>query len=393
MKRTVLTLIDHYLPGYNAGGPIRSVAGLVDSLGNEFDFKIVTRDRDLGSSKPYSEIVHDSWQRVGAAEVFYLSPRSVTLPSLRQLICATDHDCMYMNSAFSPKFTIVPLVLRRLRLIPTRNTIIAPRGEFSPGALRIRAAKKRAYIYLARSLGLFRGVVWQASSSHEMEDIRNILEDRSPSAASIAIAVAPDLTTLPQVSQLRVSDTKRPGFLRLVFLSRISPMKNIDGALAMLSGVRGEVALDIYGPVEDEAYWRKCQGVIARLPPNITVEYRGAIHHNEVSVALMQHDLFFLPSRGENYGHAIIEALAVGCPVLISDRTPWRDLERNGAGWDLPLDRPEAFGAVLQRCVDMGNDELRVLAQKARGYGVEKCTNKDIVQQNRSLFRLVSEKT
>jgi len=38
---------------------------------------------------------------------------------------------------------------------------------------------------------------------------------------------------------------------------------------------------------------------------------------------------------------------------LISDRTPWRDLAANGAGWDLPLHDPDAFVAALERVVGL----------------------------------------
>ena len=45
----ILSFAGHYLPGYKAGGPIRSIANMVDQLGDEFDFRIVAGDRDLGS--------------------------------------------------------------------------------------------------------------------------------------------------------------------------------------------------------------------------------------------------------------------------------------------------------------------------------------------------------
>ena len=44
----VLVTIGSYLPGYKAGGPIRSVANLIDALGDDFEFRVVTSDKDLG---------------------------------------------------------------------------------------------------------------------------------------------------------------------------------------------------------------------------------------------------------------------------------------------------------------------------------------------------------
>jgi hypothetical protein len=49
----VLVLLPTYLPGYLAGGPIRSIANMVDALGDEFEFRIVTSDRDHKARTPY----------------------------------------------------------------------------------------------------------------------------------------------------------------------------------------------------------------------------------------------------------------------------------------------------------------------------------------------------
>ena len=76
------------------------------------------------------------------------------------------------------------------------------------------------------------------------------------------------------------------------------------------------------------AYWEKCQRIIDDLPENIQVKYNGTIGHEKVVREMASHDLFFLPTLGENFGHVIFEALAAGCPILISDQTPWRNLEK-----------------------------------------------------------------
>ena len=387
-KKNILVFAGGYLPGYKGGGTIRSMASLVEILGDEFDFRIVTLDRDLGSHAYYPGIKVNEWQKVGKAEVFYLSPENVTFPFLRRLINSTVHDALYLNSFFSSGFTVMPMLLRRLGLIQSVTTIVAPRGEFSQGALKIKPFKKKMYIYVVKKIGLYRNVVWQASSAHELIDIRAIFGEAGDSRTSIPVVIAPDLSNpvLPK-KEADLKD-KKPGTLKVVFLSRISAMKNLDGALRMLQGVTGEISFHIYGPLEDMDYWGKCQGIIDTLPLNIQAHYKGPIDHDEVAEVFSDHDLFFLPTHGENFGHVIIEALVAGCPILISDRTPWRELEANGVGWDLSLDRPETFTAALQQCADMGCRELRALSQRAQEYGKQKAMDNDIVQQNRNLFNI-----
>jgi glycosyltransferase involved in cell wall biosynthesis len=122
-----------------------------------------------------------------------------------------------------------------------------------------------------------------------------------------------------------------------VFISRISPKKNLLFALRMLQSVLGDISFDIYGPIEDARYWNRCEKAIGTLPPNVRVKYMGMVEHEKVGEVFAEHDLFLFPTLGENYGHVICEALSAGCPVLISDQTPWRHLQEEGAGWDIPL--------------------------------------------------------
>ena len=82
----------------------------------------------------------------------------------------------------------------------------------------------------------------------------------------------------------------------------------------------------------------------------------------------------------------ILKALCAGCPVLISDQTPWRDLEEKGVGWDLPLSKPEMFQEVLQRCVDMNDDEYVKWSERARKYGLGVLKADGVVEMNRKLF-------
>ena len=131
----ILILTDYYLPGYKGGGPMRTLSNIVDRLGGEYRFRVVTRDRDLGETEPYQGILADSWSPVGKAEVCYLSPRALSLRRLRTLFRDTEHDAVYLNSFFSPAFTIQPLLLRRLGLILGVPFILAPRGEFSQSAV------------------------------------------------------------------------------------------------------------------------------------------------------------------------------------------------------------------------------------------------------------------
>jgi glycosyltransferase involved in cell wall biosynthesis len=377
----ILTFADYYLPGYRAGGPVRTLANMTDQLGREFSFLVVTRDRDLGEDRPYAGIEPGRWQRVGNADVLYLPPDGLGLRGVRGVIRATEHDVLYLNSFFSPSFTILPLLLRRLRLVASRPLVVAPRGEFSNGALALKAGRKRAYAGAARALRLYRDAIWQASSDLEAADVRKRF------GSDARVVIAPDL---PAPAHAETGPARRDrsagGPLRLLFLSRVAPMKNLDGAIRMLDAVRGPVEFNIYGPIEDRGYWSRCQEAAACLPPCVRVHYRGSVPPSGVSEVMAEHDLFFLPTLGENFGHVILEALAAGCPVLISDRTRWRGLAEQGVGWDLPLEEPHRFREVLQQCAEMDAHVLRQLSKRAAAYGRLCSQDTVVLDQNRTLF-------
>src|SRR5207248_5639580 len=98
----ILIAIESYLPGWKYGGPVRSLSALVEALGDEFRFKIVTRDRDFKEKQAYPDVVPNRWQRVGKADVLYLTPRDLSLRSFQKVIAEVATQVIYLNSFFSP---------------------------------------------------------------------------------------------------------------------------------------------------------------------------------------------------------------------------------------------------------------------------------------------------
>jgi glycosyltransferase involved in cell wall biosynthesis len=381
-QNRVLILCDYYLPGYKAGGPIRTLANLVDQLGDELQFKVLTRNNDLGETEAYRGVVPDTWSRIGKASVCHLAPGSRSFPALRKWIGATEHDVLYINSLFSYPFSIKPLLMRRMGLIPRVRVVLAPRGELSPGALALKRLKKRLYLMFAKLLGLHRDITWHASSDYEAANIRRWFGEH------VRVHVAPNLPArVLGINGQKQRRQKSPGQLKIIFISRVGRMKNLRGALTILKETSGDIEFNIYGPLEDEVYWAECRKIIERLPPNIRVSYQGSVEHEKSLAVMMRHDLFFMPTLGENFGHVIMEALLAGCPVLISDQTPWRGLEDKGVGWDLPLSETSRFRSVIEKCVAMGAEEFARRSDAAHRFALEIAKDERLVEQNRQLFR------
>jgi glycosyltransferase involved in cell wall biosynthesis len=383
-KTKILVAVGGYLPGYKAGGPIRSIANLIKLLGDEFQFSVITADRDLGEREPYPGIRPGLWYPVGKAQVRYFAPEEYSCRNMRRILSLHEYDLIYLNSFFM-KLSIKVLLLRLVHKIPKRPILLAPLGEFSPGAIALKAYKKRPYIWLTKLIGLYKGVFWHASSEFEAADIR-----REMTAGVQNIHIVPDLV---DVRSMRVKETrankKVVGRLQVIFLSRISRKKNLDYALRLFANIQGDIQFDIYGPIEDKRYWQECQQLVAELPHNIQVRYCGLVLPDQVPKVFSKYNLFLFPTRGENFGHVIIESLMAGCPVLISDLTMWRDLEKKGVGWDLPLSEPKRFHLILKKIIEMDNIEFETLSNRATVFAsvVTADQEENNLQSYRYLFR------
>jgi glycosyltransferase involved in cell wall biosynthesis len=385
----ILTVVGTYLPGYKSGGPIRSVANLIALLGNEFEFYVLTSDRDKGDNQPYPGIQKGIWHTQGNAQVMYLSPDELTLSAWYSHLRSLTYDLIYLNGCFLP-LTIKTLVLRRLNLIPRVPIVLAPRGEFSPGALALKAYKKHPYLQLTNVIGLYEGIRWQASNNDELGCIRKQIHHPFHFVIAPPIAEQADLnweqTRLP--ASIQMCATKERGKLRVIFLSRISRKKNLDFAINLLRNNKGEIHFDIYGPIEDQAYWQECQHMMSELPPQIHAQYCGMVPHQEVTQIFRKYHLFLFPTHGENFGHVMLESLSAGCPVLTSDQTPWHDLARQGGGWNVPLSDITRFQAILDTCIAMDQTEFNAISASAHAFATMyfQSQNENIVQAYRELF-------
>ena len=195
----ILVLVSMYLPGYKAGGPIQSVANMTEQLGEGFQIRIITSDRDLGDSQPYPTVEPGEWQQIGKAQVLYVRPADCSIWNLRSIINSTAYDLLYLNSLFNPVFTLFPLLLWQAGMLRRTPLVIAPRGELSPGALQIKSLRKRLYLGVARALHLHSGVLWQATGLSEEAEIR--LSFPGESSTSEMVVVAPDLLSLGFVNE------------------------------------------------------------------------------------------------------------------------------------------------------------------------------------------------
>lgn len=336
----MLIFIDWFDPAYKAGGPVTAAQNFVDNMREHYQLYVFTSDRDLGDEQPLPGITADKWiERNDNVRLFYASPANLSLSKIKEQIKLVEPAIIYLHSLFSKSFSIFPLWLHRFAGLP-QTMVLAPRGMLRKSALSHKAFKKKIFLAAFKFLGLHKNVVFHATDETEFNDVQQHFGRRNK------VVIAPDFTSLP-VDQVTFQD-KQPGEAKLVFVGRIHPIKNLDFLLEVLQQVKANVVLTIIATIEDKLYWQKCETLMQQLPVNIKVDFKGSLRNKEIKNILEQNHVFVLPTKGENFGHAIFESLAAARPVLVSDQTLWRNLTTQKAGWDLPLQHQPFIEAIEQ---------------------------------------------
>lgn len=349
----ILIILTGFLPGKKFGGPPISVDNFC-SLMKENECFIVTRNHDMGETETYKDI-KSGWNDRGNCKVLYLSDKEYGYRKYEEVIKEINPDVIYLQGLFQN--CIIPcLFLAKKHNIPV---LLAPRGELCAGAFK-KKYKKVPYIIFLKIFGLLNKVHFQSTSEEETEAIMQhlgITEDRIHF-----------LTNVPSIPKKEYPvPEKQPGVAKFIFISRIVRKKNLKAAISYFKNIEGDVTFDIYGPIEDKDYWQECQDEIKLLPSNIKVNYCGLVSHNQIHETFARYHAFLFPTFSENFGHVIAEALSVGCPVIISDQTPWNDVEKYNAGWALAIDKEQLFVNAIRALMGYKNNDegkIRVNSKK-----------------------------
>ena len=152
-----------------------------------------------------------------------------------------------------------------------------------------------------------------------------------------------------------------------LFLGRLHPKKGCDillNAFARMQS-RDSISLILAGP--DQIGWEaELRRQVARLNLTDRVIFTEMLKGEMKRGAFAAADAFVLPSHQENFGISVVEALAAGVPVLISNRVNiWREIEADRAGY-IESDDLDGTIRLLQSWIDTTPSEREAMRQNAR---------------------------
>jgi len=244
--------------------------------------------------------------------------------------------------------------------------VISPRGMLEEWSLKRSRLGKFFAWHLFEATNLSSAKLFHATSDQEAASLR-AFGLRQP------IAVVPNGVDVPLSSAIasrRILELKFPELVNkswLLFLSRLHEVKGIDELLNSWSELSTRFSgwhLVIAGPDLNgygESMRRKSEemGIAAR------VTFTGMLDGSDKECALDNAELFVLPTRSENFGIAIAEALAHGTPVVTTKAAPWRCLSENRCGWWIDLKEGE-LAEVLGEAMRLSVAERREMGERGR---------------------------
>jgi glycosyltransferase involved in cell wall biosynthesis len=376
LKTKLLIFYDHFYPSYKAGGPTQSIVNLVKALHKEYNLYIICKPHEMGEKQPLADIQLNKWTDwEKKAQVYYWGYGLKQIPQLKQNIASIAPNVIYINGLYSLYFNFLPLMIAMSKKV---KIILAPRGMLHEGALSQKTFKKKFFLLIFKLMGLHNKVIWHATDETEVGFIKNQVGDQ------VKISTAPNL---PNLLNVKAGPGKKENELILGTIALISPMKNHLEVLNALKLVKSKVLWHIYGPVKDADYWKQCNEFIKQLPSNIQVQYHGDLPPSLLEDTMQNFQVFILPSKSENFGHALAEAISAGKPIITSKNTPFSDIENFNCGIavSIPSNNQELANAI-EKFAMMDAQTFNLFVSATQDAVAVKFKNTDVLSKYYSLF-------
>ena len=346
----VLHVTPYFAPAFRYGGPPQSILGLCRGLRSAgVDVEVLTTTAN-GEREISSDIV-----RRGVYEgvpVRYLQrsfPRRYfnalgLSDALRQTLPRVD--LVHVHGLWS--FPVWAAVRESRRAgVPF---VVSPRGMLDGGSLGHHRLRKKLGYWARERKYLQRAALLHATSVSEEENLERL--SLGPEIVRVPNGVSPPASASVGRFREKLGLAKNDGLV--LFLGRLHPMKRLDLLVSAVDKVRAEepgARLVLAGP-EDGL---DAQELIGRAFDARTVSWIGEATPDEKWALLSEADVLVSCSDSESFGMSVVEAMAMGTPVVTTQTCPWEDVQKAGAGfW------------VFQRTQDIADAILTLLRDRDR---------------------------
>lgn len=358
------------------GGPTNALLGLAGAQARlGVDVQVVaTWQRTSGRDNAETFRQRDVKVRMIGPASGKLSRHPELAPALERLVA--DADVVHIHALWEE------IQHRAARVCQARGKpyIIRPCGGLHPWSLAQRRLPKRLYLALRLRRNLDRAAALHYTTPAERDAV-------APLKLKAQAVVEPNGVDLREFADVSSDEGRR--FLDellarhdivlgtnrvIIFLGRLHPKKGLDvlvPAFAQaVAGGMSQAILVLAGPEEDAATLAMIREIAARPGMAGRIAYVGMLRSRERVLALSGADLFALTSITENFGIVVVEALAAGLPVILSEGVEVQDqIKDAGVGQVVPLDRAAVAGAIRDWMADPARRASA--SDRARQFAIE----------------------
>jgi len=268
-------------------------------------------------------------------------------------------DAIHVHSIFSYSST-TSMLIARLKRIPYMVRTI---GQLNKWSLTQSRLKKMLMLLLIEKSNLLKSFAIHVTSRTEMEDLKLVCNHENILCLELGVTVAKIMSPL---NQLKYQKT------RFVFLSRIHPKKQLDKlleALSILYNTHNKTSWHLFIAGDgDQKYICSLKKLADEYGIKDFIQWVGHLDEGEKVSLLRTCDWFVLPSRSENFGLSVVEALANGLPVIISPEVGISDIiveNKAGLVTSASFSLVEALGIALQGApMEMREAALKLVQQR-----------------------------
>ncbi|MBE9221917.1 glycosyltransferase [Cyanobacterium stanieri LEGE 03274] len=343
------------------GGPSQMILGLSKALAKEGeDVTIITTNANGDQGQfPLDVPLQCAVEKDGYRVVYFncapFRRYKFSVDLLRWLWThCGDYDVAHIHALFSPVTTMAAWICRQKGL----PYILRPLGTLDPKDLQKKRGLKKIYGNLLEKANL-RGSFGVHFTSQQEADVS---EDFGAGINRLIVPLGveiPDRTLDDDMIYDRYQIPR--GKPLLLFMSRIEPKKGLQFLIPALQrllnqGYDFHFVLAGANP-QDRSYEAQIQTQITSSSLSDCTTITGFVTGDEKMALLQKADLFLLPSFYENFGIAVVEAIAFSTPVLISDQVYiYREIEKAKAGWICSLNEDDLVKKLMV-ALESGEEE------------------------------------
>jgi glycosyltransferase involved in cell wall biosynthesis len=343
----ILHVLANLAPRY--GGPPKAcfeMARSVAKLGHAVSIYTTNQDGPTELNVPTDSPVYRDGVEICYFPIQHPRFWGFSLPLALQLRSAVkEHDIVHIHSLYLFHDLVAPHYCRKYDV----PYLIRPHGTLDPALFQRHRLRKRVM-----ELAFEHRNIKHAAAIHFTGEVEERLAKAyTLGAPGIVIPNGLDLAeyeNLPARGAFRARYPETRGKKIILFLGRINFKKGLDILVQAFSAVaqsRDDMHLIIAGP-DNDGFEKKVRAWLRGEKVHDHTTFTGILEGNDKLAALGDADVFVLPSYSENFGFSVVEAMACGVPVIISDRVGiWREVEAEGAGKVAPCNGNSFAEAML----------------------------------------------